>query len=135
LSAIADFWHGSVASTFRRSRRKRGYISWVDAISHITEQAPAAIAALDDKVRFLAVSCRFLSDNELGEAAKVIGRSLYEIFPDIPRRWREIHVRVLAGEELASEEDFFRRPHPMGTMVDEAMANRRRPDRWRNAIC
>jgi hypothetical protein len=44
----------------------------------------------------------------LGEAAKVIGRSIYEAFPDMPRRWREIHARVLAGEEL-SEEDFFGR--------------------------
>jgi hypothetical protein len=84
-------------------------LSCVDAIRHITEQVPAAIAIFDDKMRFLGVSRRFLSDHELGEAAKVIGRSLYEIFPDIPPRWREIHLRVLAGEELASEEDFFPR--------------------------
>jgi PAS domain S-box-containing protein len=109
LSAIADFWHASIASTFRRSRRKRGYISCVDAIRNITEQAPAVIAMFDDKMRFLAVSLRFLPNNELGQAAKVIGRSLYEIFPDIPPRWRQIHLRVLAGEELASEEDVFPR--------------------------
>jgi PAS domain S-box-containing protein len=109
LSAIADFWHGSIASTFRQSRRKRGYNSCIDAICNITEQAPAAIAMFDDKMRFLAVSLRFLSSNELGEAAKVIGRSLYEIFPDIPPRRRQIHRRVLAGEELGSEEDLFPR--------------------------
>jgi PAS domain S-box-containing protein len=109
LSAIADFWHGSIASTFRRSGWKRGYISCADAIRNITEQTPAAIAMFDDKMSFLAVSLRFLSNNELGQAAKVIGRSLYEIFPDIPPRWRQIHLRVLAGEELASEEDVFPR--------------------------
>jgi PAS domain S-box-containing protein len=63
----------------------------------------------DDKMRFLAVSRRFLSDHELGDAAGVIGRSVYEILPDLPLRWRKIHVRVLAGEELAHEEDFFPR--------------------------
>jgi PAS domain S-box-containing protein len=42
----------------------------------------------------------------LGESAKVIGRSIYETFPDMPPRWREIPTRVLAGEEPAYEEDF-----------------------------
>src|SRR5262249_32542500 len=73
------------------------------------EHAPAAIAMFDDKMRYLAVSRRFMSDYELGDPADVIGRSQYEVFPDIPPRWREIHLRVLAGEELAHEEDFFQR--------------------------
>jgi len=57
----------------------------------------------------LAVSRRFLSDYQLPAAAEVIGRSHYEIFPDIPQRWRELHARVLAGEELGHEEDPFPR--------------------------
>jgi PAS domain S-box-containing protein len=70
---------------------------------------PADIAVFDDKMRYLAVSRRFLSDFELGEPAQVIGHSIYETFPDMPTWWREVHLRVLAGEELASEEDFFPR--------------------------
>jgi PAS domain S-box-containing protein len=38
---------------------------------------------------------------------ELIGRSHYEVFPDLPPRWREVHARVLAGEELAHEEDPF----------------------------
>jgi PAS domain S-box-containing protein len=98
---MADFWHASIASAFRKS----GDISWVDAIRDV----PAAVAVFDDKMRYLAVSRRFLSDYELGDPAQVIGRSIYETFPDMPPRWREIHCRVLAGEELPSEEDFFPR--------------------------
>jgi PAS domain S-box-containing protein len=110
VSAIADFWHASIASAFRPRRRKKdGCISWIDAIRDIAAQAPAAVAMFDDKMRFLTVSRRFLSDYELGEPAQVIGRSVYEVFPDMPPRWREIHVRVLSGEELAHEEDFFPR--------------------------
>jgi PAS domain S-box-containing protein len=63
----------------------------------------------DEKMRFLAVSRRFLSDHELGNPTEIIGRSVYEIIPDMPPRWREIHVHVLAGEALAHEEDFFPR--------------------------
>jgi PAS domain S-box-containing protein len=73
------------------------------------EHAPVAIAMFDNKMRYLAVSRRLLSDYELGDPSEVIGRSHYEVFPDIPPRWRESHVRVLAGEELAEEEDFFPR--------------------------
>jgi PAS domain S-box-containing protein len=112
LQAIAHFWHGSIASAFRRNRRKREHISWVDAskiVRDITEQAPASIAMFDTKMRFLAVSRRFLSNFQLSDPAEVIGRSAYEVFPDLPSRWRENHVRVLAGEELTHEEDFFPR--------------------------
>jgi hypothetical protein len=103
LQAIARFSHGSIASAFRRNWRKREPVSCVDAakiVRDITEQAPASLAMFDTKMRFLAVSRRFLSDFQLSEPAEVIGRSPYEIFPDLPPRWREVHARVLAGEEM-----------------------------------
>jgi PAS domain S-box-containing protein len=60
-------------------------------------------------MRYLAASHRLLSDYQLPAITEIIGRSHYEIFPDIPTRWREIHARVLAGEELAQEEDPYLR--------------------------
>jgi len=73
------------------------------------EHAPAAIAMFDAEMRYLAASRRFVSDFRLPPDVELIGRSHYEIFPDIPPRWREIHARVVAGEELAHEEDPFPR--------------------------
>jgi signal transduction histidine kinase len=35
----------------------------------------------------------------------VLGRSHYELFPDIPDRWKELHHRALEGETLRAEED------------------------------
>jgi hypothetical protein len=58
------------------------------------EHAPVAIAMFDSEMRFIAVSRRFLSDYRLPAADEVIGRSHYEVFPDIPQRWRKIHARV-----------------------------------------
>jgi len=78
------------------------------------EQAPAAIAMFDAEMRYMAVSRRYLSDmaslfaTRVFAPANVIGRGHYEIFPGT-HRWRSIHSRVLAGEELAQEEEFIRR--------------------------
>ena len=40
----------------------------------------------------------------------MIGKHHYEVFPEIPERWREIHRRVLAGAVERAEEDPFPRP-------------------------
>jgi PAS domain S-box-containing protein len=73
------------------------------------EHAPAAIAMFDHEMRYLAVSRRFVIDFRLPPDAQLIGKSHYEVFPDLPQRWRDIHARVLAGEELSNEKDRFAR--------------------------
>jgi PAS domain S-box-containing protein len=73
------------------------------------EHAPAAIAMFDGKMRYLAASRRYVADFRLPPDIGLIGRSHYDVFPDIPPRWREVHARVLAGEELSHEEDPFLR--------------------------
>ncbi|HJW23630.1 MAG TPA: ATP-binding protein [Rhodocyclaceae bacterium] len=70
--------------------------------------APAALAMFNREMCYLAVSRRWVDDYLLGEE-DVIGRSHYEIFPDIPKRWREAHDRGLAGEVVRVDEDHFRR--------------------------
>jgi len=71
------------------------------------EHAPAAIAMFDREMRYIAVSRRFVVDYGLPPDTRLIGRSHYEVFPDIPQRWRDIHARVLTGEESSQEEDLF----------------------------
>ncbi len=70
--------------------------------------APAAIAMLDTRLRYVAVSRRWLSDYDLNDR-DLIGRSHYEIFPEIEGRWRGIHERCLAGEHASAAEDQFQR--------------------------
>lgn len=69
------------------------------------ENAPAAIAQFDRQMRYLAVSHRWLRD--YGLPANAVGRSHYELLPEIPEEWREVHRRTLAGESLHSEGDRF----------------------------
>ena len=92
------------------------------------EHAPAAIAMFDREMRYLAVSRRFVVDFRLPQDAQLIGRSHYEIFPDIPQRWRDVHARVLAGEELSQEEDQFTRQDGRTDWVRWSMVPWRRAD-------
>jgi PAS domain S-box-containing protein len=72
----------------------------------LIEHAPVALAMFDRQMRYLAVSQRWLADYCL-EDKNIIGRSHYQVFPQIPDRWREAHRRGLEGEVVSADEDTF----------------------------
>ncbi|PYT86358.1 MAG: hypothetical protein DMG36_26400 [Acidobacteria bacterium] len=68
------------------------------------KNVPVAVAMLDRDMRYLQVSDRWCVDFSL-DSSQLLGRSHYEIFPDIPDRWKQLHRRALSGETLRAEED------------------------------
>ncbi|MEY4745100.1 MAG: hypothetical protein RL272_1045 [Candidatus Parcubacteria bacterium] len=72
----------------------------------LIENTPAAVAMFDRDMKYIAYSRRFLSDYNLGEQ-DLAGRSHYEVFPEIPERWKEIHRRCLAGAIEKNDNDPF----------------------------
>jgi len=70
------------------------------------EQAPLAIAMFDRNMNYLAVSQQWLKDYSVAES-HILGKSLYEVYPEVTSEWREIHRRGLSGEYLHSDEDKF----------------------------
>ncbi|MFO1110118.1 MAG: ATP-binding protein [Bradyrhizobium sp.] len=84
----------------------------------------------DNEMRCVAVSLRFLVDHRLDAESQhsVIGRSLYEVLPDISERNRQMHRRVLNGEILSDVEDFFVRADGTPARMKSDMAPWRHPD-------
>jgi len=72
------------------------------------ENVPVAVAMFDTQMRYLHYSKRWLADYHLGER-DLTGLSHYEVFPEIPERWKQIHQRALGGEAQSCEEDRFER--------------------------
>jgi hypothetical protein len=51
------------------------------------------------------------------DSSQVLGWSHYEIFSDLPERWKEMHRRGLAGETLRADEDRWDRKGGTTTWV------------------
>lgn len=75
------------------------------------ENAPAGIAMFDREMRYLALSRRWREDYSIHEDS-LVGRCHYDVFPDMPQRWKDTHARGLAGEIVRCDED--RIPLPDG---------------------
>lgn len=72
------------------------------------EHVPAGVAMFDRDMRYLQVSDRWCTDYGL-DRSYVLGKSQYELFPDLPHHWREVHRRGLAGETVRADEDRWER--------------------------
>ena len=79
-----------------------------DLMDYIISHTRSAIAVFDRDFKYIYVSKRYLTDYKVKEQ-NVIGKHHYEIFPDIPQKWKAVHQRSLAGEVITAEEDPYYR--------------------------
>ena len=87
------------------------------------EHAPAAVAMFDLEMRYLAVSHRWLKQYGL-QNRSVIGLSHYDVLPQLPERWKEVHRRCLAGAVETCDDDHWR---PAGWERDQFLRWEARP--------
>jgi PAS domain S-box-containing protein len=79
-----------------------------DLLDYVISHARSAIAIHDRDLKYIYVSKRYLRDYKV-KKQNVIGKHHYEVFPDLPQKWRDVHQRSLAGEVLSAEEDPYYR--------------------------
>jgi PAS domain S-box-containing protein len=68
------------------------------------KNVPAGVAMFDRNMRYLQVSDRWCADYSI-DSSQALGSSQYDIFPDMPEQWKEVHRRGLAGETLRVDEE------------------------------
>lgn len=72
------------------------------------KKIPAAVAIFDKNMNYIIASDRYFKETN-SPTRDVIGKSHYEVVPDIPPKWRKGHKRALRGEHIKCEEDSFKR--------------------------
>lgn len=78
----------------------------VSNFKFILKHDPNAIAVFDEHLKYIYVSDRYLKYYNV-TYKDIIGKHHYEVFPEIPGRWRDIHQRALHGEILKNDDDHF----------------------------
>jgi PAS domain S-box-containing protein len=84
-----------------------------EEVRSFIEYVPSTYAVFDRQMRYLAVSPQFRDEYRLagrfGGPEELIGLSHYEVFPEIPDHWKDVHARCLAGAtERCAREPFLR---------------------------
>ncbi len=100
---------GTIEDITERKESEAALRRTKERLQVLIEHAPVGLAMFDREMRYLAVSRRWQEITGCrGES--ILGRSHYEVFPDAPVRYREVHQRALAGERQKCDEDQLERP-------------------------
>jgi PAS domain S-box-containing protein len=73
-------------------------------MQYIIEHNKSAVAVHDKELRYLYVSKKYLDDYNVKEN-NIIGKHHYEVFPDLPKKWRDVHEKALQGYTSSAEDD------------------------------
>ncbi len=103
-SGQAAWMFGATQDITERKQEERALTHSHDLMRYIIEHNRSAVAVHDRDMKYIYVSQRYLEDYKVKER-DVIGKYHYDVFPDLPQKWRDVHHRVLAGEVLSAEDD------------------------------
>lgn len=98
-------WYGTVIDITDRKQAEAKLHEQEALLRIFAQYAPAGIAMFDREMRYVMASQRWVEDHNVDSVEFLIGQIHYEVIPEIPERWRQIHRRCLAGAIETCDED------------------------------
>jgi PAS domain S-box-containing protein len=77
-------------------------------LDRFVASAPFSIAMFDRQMNYLACSARWAELHGRG-LTDLVGRNHYDVVPDTPDEWKQVHRAGLAGDTIVRQEDLWER--------------------------
>jgi PAS domain S-box-containing protein len=97
---------GNAVDITERERIESELVTEKTRLIAFVEHAPAAVAMVDDKMNFVAVTNCWLEDYNLKDR-NIIGASYYDVFPNLGPESKARHQRILNGSIERKVGDYF----------------------------
>jgi len=99
-------WFGTNTDISEQKRAEEEAKKTRDLLETFVQNAPAGLAMFDRNMRYLRASRKWQLDTGLG-TDELEGKCHYDVFPNLPEHWAEMHQRGMAGESLRDEEEWI----------------------------
>ncbi|MEQ1607784.1 MAG: PAS domain S-box protein, partial [Hyphomonadaceae bacterium] len=110
-----DAMHGVVVDKTDGHAALQAALNADSTVRRFVHAAPMPIAMYDKEMRVMMASESWIAERGMKEE-DVLGRSVYDLMPWTPEKWRSIHRQVLRGESMNCERDQFERDGKQGWM-------------------
>jgi PAS domain S-box-containing protein len=99
----------AITNISARKRTAEAFLAKQRQLEEFIHHTPVAVALLDNELCYLDTSHRWIVDYALPDQ-DIRGRSHLELFPNLPRHWRDAYLRCLGGSIERHDGDRFVRP-------------------------
>jgi PAS domain S-box-containing protein len=103
-----EYFLALITDVTDRKRAEEALAHSRDLLDYVVAHASSAIAIHDRDLNYIYVSQRYLDEYGI-EEQNIIGRHHYDVLPDLPQKWRDVHQRALAGEVCGADRDPYER--------------------------
>ncbi|WP_293386552.1 PAS domain-containing hybrid sensor histidine kinase/response regulator [Phenylobacterium sp.] len=98
---VADEWSRVQSKAARETAVRESDVAQ-RMVAQIIDTAPLSLLMTDTAMQVVSASPRWIESRQLiGQA--VVGRSLYDLFPNSHAKWRPVYDRCLAGESVHAD--------------------------------
>ena len=87
----------------KRTKDKINY--YHQLMSYVIDYMNSGIAVHDKDMNYVYVSKKYLDEYHI--EGNIIGKNHYDVFPDLPEKWKDVHKRCLQGEVIRADRDIY----------------------------